>query len=176
MWIAAVAQEQYLSDAHCWWATGKHIQHCSWSSTYQSAPDVTWMALILPAELPNSSDRNILSLARHSGRALEMGSLQQAAQPGARWAGTGCREATAARRVSWGGGGQGWRAPSHCTLQTCWGWMHENKFHSEQKRILLFNRKIGLHNHTICIPPNPSPLTASASSHPLPSLNSSGSE
>lgn len=56
------------------------------------------------------------------------------------------------------GGGQGWRAPSHCTLQTCWGWMHENKFHSEQKRILLFNRKIGLHNHTICIPPNPSPL------------------
>jgi len=58
------------------------------------------MALILPAELPNSSDRNILSLARHSGRALEMGSLQQAAQPGARRAGTGCREATAARRVS----------------------------------------------------------------------------
>lgn len=62
MWIAAVAQEQYLSDVHCWWATGKHIQHCSWSSTYQSAPDVTWMALILPAELPNSSDRNILCL------------------------------------------------------------------------------------------------------------------
>lgn len=48
--------------------------------------------------------------------------------------------------------------------------MHENKFDAEQKRILLFNRKIDLHNHTICIPPSPSPSATSVNSQPQPTL------
>lgn len=57
--------------------------------------------------------------------------------------------------------------PAIVLAQTCRRWMHENKFDAEQKRIL-FNRKIDLHNHTICIPPNPSPSATSVNSHPQP--------
>lgn len=42
--------------------------------------------------------------------------------------------------------------PAIVLAQTCRRWINENKFHPEQKHILLFNRRIGLHNHTICTP------------------------
>lgn len=59
---------------------------------------------------------------------------------------------------------------SHCAHTDTEGMSAQNEFGPKQKRILLFNRKIGLHNCTICIHPNPSPLTLSASSSPRPDL------
>lgn len=48
--------------SHHLWARSKPIRCYSWSNPLRAVPDLTWMTLILPTVLPNSSDNNILCL------------------------------------------------------------------------------------------------------------------
>lgn len=173
IWTEAAVYRQYLL--------------LSWSSPSDAVPDVTWMTLVLPAVPQNSSDTKILCA---SGQ-IQQTRAEDIPPPAANWtdwcrrdAPKGCLGQTTGghkrtrrsdpfpplRAAQWEGQGKAGGNPAIVLAQTCRRWTHENKFDPEQKRILLFNRKIDLHNHTICIPPNPSPSATSVNSHPQPSL------
>lgn len=177
--------------SHRWWARSKPIRSSSWSSPLEVVPDLTWLALILPTLLPNSSDKNILCLRPNTtdmswrytpprsklNRLTRRGSPKRLSRTNRGWSVVGKPQThTGLRpipslRIAWGEGeGRVGGNPAIVLAQTWRRWIHENKFDPEQKRILLFNRKIGLHNHTICIPPNPSPLTIPVNSHHQPNL------